>query len=123
MKKSETAKRAAVVTAASPVRAPSRMPVADSMYAPLVDVPRSAQIANLHRHRFRFGDDSRFVETDEREKEPDTDREAVLQARRDRVRKPGAQSGERDHQKNETADEDRAEALLPGDAEGGEAEG
>ena len=31
----------AVTTAASPVRAPSRMPVADSMYAPLVDVPTS----------------------------------------------------------------------------------
>ena len=30
-----------MVIAASPVRAPSRMPVADSMYAPLVDVPTS----------------------------------------------------------------------------------
>ena len=39
MKKSEIAKSAAVVTAARPVRAPSRIPVADSMYAPLVDVP------------------------------------------------------------------------------------
>ena len=30
-----------MTTAARPVRAPSRMPVADSMYAPLVDVPTS----------------------------------------------------------------------------------
>jgi len=35
MKKREIAKSAAVVTAARPVRAPSRIPVADSMYAPL----------------------------------------------------------------------------------------
>ena len=35
MKKREIAKSAVVVTAARPVRAPSRIPVADSMYAPL----------------------------------------------------------------------------------------
>ena len=41
MKKSDSAKRRPVVIAATPVRAPSRMPTADSMYAPLVEVPRS----------------------------------------------------------------------------------
>src|SRR5258707_5500659 len=39
MKKREARKRTPVVTAASPVRAPSPIPVADSMYAPAVDLP------------------------------------------------------------------------------------
>jgi hypothetical protein len=68
------------------------------------------------------GHDARLVEPDEGEEQADAGREAVLEAGRDRRGQPGADAQQRDDGEQHAGQEDGAQALLPGDAERGQAE-
>ena len=71
---------------------------------------RVTQVAELHRHAPPGATMPCLAQPDESEEEPDTNREAVLQARRDGVGEPRADVQERDREEHRAADEHRAEA-------------